>query len=133
MTEEKLQKLKNLFYNDKFATEAAGIELIDAGVGYARCEMEIKPIHLNAAGTVMGGATFTLADFTFAVASNYECMNTQSLTSQITFHSVPKGSRLISEAKCVKSGRSTCYYVITITDDLDRLVATVNITGFIKR
>ncbi|MBQ4312567.1 MAG: PaaI family thioesterase, partial [Clostridia bacterium] len=64
MTDEKLQELKNLFYNDKFATEAAGIELIDAGEGNARCEMEIKPIHLNAAGTVMGGATFTLADFT---------------------------------------------------------------------
>ena len=34
--------------------------------------MKIEPRHRNAAGIIMGGAIFTLADFAFAVASNHE-------------------------------------------------------------
>jgi len=43
-----------------------------------------------------------------------------------------KGERLIAEAKCVKNGRTTCYYTISITDELGTKVAEVTTTGFNK-
>lgn len=132
-TTEALENARKAFGNDIFATKTTGIVIDAVGDHYAKCSLVIEPKHLNAVGTVMGGAIFTLADFAFAVASNHAEMNTQSLTSQITYLSVAKGSRLIAEANCVKSGRSTCFYNITVTDDTGRLVASISTTGFIKR
>lgn len=126
-----LKNAKERFSADLFATEAAGIEIEAAEPGYARCSFKIEPKHLNAAGTVMGGAIFTIADFSFAVAANLCGPLTQSLTSQITFHSVAKGDRIIAEAKKIRSGRTTCYYNVEITDNTGRLVASAVITGFI--
>ena len=130
---EALENARKAFGNDIFATKTTGIVIDAVGEHYAKCSLVIEPRHLNAVGTVMGGAIFTLADFAFAVASNHAEMNTQSLTSQITYLSVAKGTRLIAEANCVKSGRSTCFYNITVTDDTGRLVASISTTGFIKR
>ena len=78
----------------------AVIEQVDEG--YAKCWLEIQPHHLNAAGTVMGGAIFTLADFAFAVASNWNKPLHVSTTSQITYLGVARGTRLIAEARKVK-------------------------------
>ena len=83
-------------------------------------------------GAVMGGVPFTLADFAFAVASNWQNPGTVSISSNIAFLGVAKGDKLIAEAACVKDGRSTCYYRIDVYDDLKRPVAAVTITGFHK-
>ena len=65
MDAQKLEQIQKVFANDRFATDnGAVIEQVDEG--YAKCWLEIQPHHLNAAGTVMGGAIFTLADFAFA-------------------------------------------------------------------
>jgi len=120
------------FSADLYATEATGIVIEDARPGYARCSFEVEPRHKNAVGGIMGGALFTIADFAFAIASNLDSNPTVSLTSQISFHSAVKGSRVIAEAECVKAGRTTCYYTITITDDTGRHVATATITGYIQ-
>ena len=62
MDAQKLEQIQKVFANDRFATDnGAVIEQVDEG--YAKCWLEIQPHHLNAAGTVMGGAIFTLADF----------------------------------------------------------------------
>ena len=58
-----------IFEKDRFA-KTSGIRLLEASPGYAKAEMVINENHLNAVGVVQGGAIFTLADFTFAVASN---------------------------------------------------------------
>ena len=77
----------------------------------------------------MGGATFTLADYTFAVASNFRQPQTVSVTSQINFIGMAKGTKLISESHLIKDGRSTCLYSIEIKDDLENKVAFVTISG----
>ena len=41
--------------------------------------------HFNAAGGVMGGVHFVLADFTFAVATNWNGMGVVSLSSTISY------------------------------------------------
>ncbi len=128
-TSPSLEEVRQRFQGDRFATENGAV--IDAiGEGYAKCSMELSGSHRNAAGAVMGGAIFTLADFAFAVAANWNRPLHVSLTSQITYLATAKGSRLTAEARCVKDGRSTCYYEIQVHDDLGRLIAHVTTNGF---
>lgn len=126
-----LEQARSFFANDRYATEATGAIIDAVAPHYAKIRLTLEDRHRNAMGAVMGGALFTLADFAFAVASNWQGTPTVSLTSQISYLNSPKGSQLFAEAECIKSGRSTCCYHIRITDDLDTLAAEVTTTGFI--
>lgn len=127
---DELEQVRTRFADDRFATDnGAVIEAIDNC--YAKCSMMIEDKHKNAIGIVMGGAIFTLADFTFAVASNWNKKPTVTLTSQISYIGKAKGNQLISEAKCIKEGRSTCFYVVDVVDNLDNKVASVTINGYV--
>jgi len=126
-----IDEVRKMFQNDRFATENYAV-IDEIGNGYAKCSMQINDRHRNAMGTVMGGASFTLADFAFAVASNHEVMGTVSISSNIAFLGVAKGEKLIAEARAVKDGRTTCYYQVSICDDLGNSVAEVTITGLHK-
>ena len=126
-----LEEVRAFFAKDRFATENGAV-VEEIGDKYAKCSMELTARHLNAMGGVMGGVPFVLADFTFAVASNWQKPGTVSLTSNITFCGVAKGKQLIAEAKCVKDGRTTCYYTVDITDELGNMVAAVTFNGFKK-
>ena len=65
-----IDQIRARFSNDRFATQAAEIRIVEAQPQYAVCEMPILEKHRNARGTPMGGAIFTLADFAAAVAAN---------------------------------------------------------------
>ena len=120
-----------LFEKDRFATEnGAVIEEVDDH--YARCTLKVEDRHRNAMGAVMGGVYFTLADFAFAVAANWQEIGTVSLTSDIAYLGSAKGNRLTAEAFCVKNGRTTSYYRIEVKDEFGKLAAIVNTTGYKK-
>jgi len=127
-----LERARREFAGDIYATQTTGITIDAADKDYARCSLKTGPQHMNAAGVVMGGAIFTLADFTFAVAANSESMDSVSLTSSITYLSAARGGTLTAESRCVRSGRSTCHYIITVTDESGRVIASVSTTGFRK-
>ena len=76
--------INEFLQGDKFAL-LAGVELLETGNGYAKARMEIKPEHLNGGGVCQGGAIFTLADLTFAAATNSHARLTLSITSSINF------------------------------------------------
>ena len=125
------EKTVRLFENDRFATEnGAVIEEVDDH--YARCALRVEERHRNAMGAVMGGVYFTLADFAFAVAANWQEIGTVSLTSDIAYLGTAKGDRLTAEAVCVKNGRTTSYYRIEVKDEFGKLAAIVNTTGYKK-
>ena len=126
-----LEEVRTRFAHDRFATENGAV-IEEVNEGYARCSMDITPLHLNAAGGVMGGAIYTLADFAFAVAANWNQPLHVSLTSQITYLAGAKGKKLIAQARMVKEGRSTCFYMIDVADDLGNIVAHVTTSGFVK-
>lgn len=129
-----LEQIRDTFAADRFATDAAGCEIRLAEPGHAICAMTLQPHHLNAAGTPQGGAIFTLADFAFAVAVNaYAETVTVSLQHDITFLSPAKGSEVIAEAKRIRSGRSTCFYTVSVTDDLGSAVANMTVNGFVTQ
>lgn len=121
----------NYFANDIFATETTGIKIEEVTEEYTICSLEINKKHLNAAGYVMGGALFTLADFTFAVAANTIDTHTVSLSSSINFLRATKGPILYAKSCCINSGKTISFYEITLYDSPNRIVATVMINGFI--
>ena len=128
-----LTEIQEAFSHDRFATNQANIRIVSAQPDFAVCEMPITPEHLNARGTVMGGAIFTLADFTAAVAANAfaQCTNTISLHADISYLSPAKGTKLIATARCIKQGRTTALHTIEIRDDLNTLVAYANMNGYV--
>ena len=128
-TAEALEKLTD----DKFATQAAGAVIEYAQEGYARCSMAVTAQHLNANGSVMGGAIFTLADYAFAAACNVGSMHMVAVTSSIEYMRAAKGSGILyAEARCRKAGRSFGFFEITVTDETGREVAVVSTTGYQK-
>ena len=124
-----LESAKAYFMKDQYAMKTSGIEILETGDRTAKCRMKLDERHMNAIGQVMGGAVFTLADFTFAVATNNEEIATVTVTSQISYLSIAKGTVLYSDAKILKDGKRSCFYEIEITDDLGTKVAVISTNG----
>ena len=130
MTTAALDEIRERFARDRFATEKGAV--IDAVEHhYARVSMPVTEHLMNAYGAVMGGAVFTLADFAFAVASNWDQTPRVSLSTQITYLASPKGQLLTAEARAVKEGRSTCFYTVEVKDNTGRDIAHATINGFV--
>ncbi|MCR5402240.1 MAG: PaaI family thioesterase [Butyrivibrio sp.] len=125
-----LDEARNEFSKDLFATKLSGIVIEETGDDFAKCSMKITENHRNAYGGVMGGAIYTLADFTFAVASNFQKQKlTASLVGQATFLSMTHGKELFGEARLIKDGRQNCFYEVRVYDDLGKDIAIVSFTG----
>lgn len=125
-----IEELTKRFHEDRFAAQA-GVEIREAEPGRTLCAMPLRPCHMNANNTPMGGAVFTLADFAYAVASNG--FTDKIIVSQqvaITFLAPAKGTELLAEAKCLKSGRTTCLYEVDVRDELGTYVAHATVNGF---
>lgn len=130
VTEENnsLEEIQAYFTQDKYAT-LSQCKIIQAKVNDSICEMPITPNHLNANGTVMGGAIFTLADFTAAVASNLDNNPSVAIDCTIRFFTTAKGTKLIAHCTGDRTGRSTGFYTVEITDDLGTKVASCTCTN----
>jgi acyl-CoA thioesterase len=126
-----LNEIKEFFGNDVYASKTTGIEIVDAEPGYAKCRLVIDERHKNAVGQVMGGVFFVMADFAFAIAANYKQPPTVTQSSQIVYLSPAKSNVLYAETEKIRSGRKTCFYKISITDDTGELCAYVTVSGFI--
>ena len=126
---DNIEEIKEFFMKDRFATKN-GMYIESVGEKYAKCVMEITEDHKNALGALMGGVPYTLADFAFAVATNHEGTPTVSLNSNMTYLAQPKGKVLFAEAVCVKDGKTTCCYNISISDELGTMIAQAVTTGF---
>ncbi len=125
-----LAEAREMFAKDRFATVATGCVIEETGKDYAKCSMVITDDHRNAYGGVMGGAIYTLADFAFAVASNFDKEGaTVSVVGQASFLSSSKGSVLFAETELIKDGRSNCFYSVRVTDDHRKLIAIVSFNG----
>lgn len=125
-----LEEVREIFGNDRFATEACGCKVLEASRGHAVCSFDVLPIHLNAQGNIMGGAIFTLADFALAIACNMGENPTLSVSNTIEFMSVARGKTLIATCDANKSGRSLGFYTSEVRDELGTLVARMDATCF---
>lgn len=124
------EETKEFFKNDIFASESAGIEILDVKEGYAKVAIKIERKHLNANNVVMGGCIYTLADYAFGIASNCGPMACVTLSSNIVFNAPGKGTYLYAETKEIKSGRTISNYKVEITDDNGKIVANADFVGY---
>ena len=131
MTE--LERARRVFQKNTFATEAAGCVIDAVGLGFARCSMALTPRHRNALGAPMGGAVFTLADFAFGVASNFDRDVFVTTGAESRFLAAAKGDRLTAEAREVRCGRRTCLFEVNVTDEEGTLTAYFTIEGRLTR
>lgn len=128
---ETLERVREIFRGDRFATETGAV-IDDIDDRYAKVSLVINEHHKNAMGGVMGGVYFTLADFAFAVASNWQQPGVVGLNCDASFIGVPKTERIIAEARLVKDGRTICCYNVEIKDEKDNPIAVVQCVGFRK-
>lgn len=126
-----IEEVREFFSKDRYAA-AAGAYVEEAGERCSVCSLELNENHLNAYGGVMGAVYFTLADFAFAVASNayLDEPDVVAVSVNIAYMNAAKGKRLTARAECLKEGRSTCVYNVSVSDDTGREVAAVQCTGF---
>ena len=124
-----LREAQEHFKGDRFST-VNGMQIDELGEDWCVCSMTLNENHRNAYGGVMGGVTFTLADFALAVTSNQ--IHSLSVAQQVNIHylSAPKGERLIARSQCVKSGKTTSVINVNVTDDTGRLIAQFVGTAF---
>ncbi len=127
-----MQKLIEFFKaNDHFARHN-GIELLAARPGWAQAKMEIQDYHFNGAGTVHGGAIFTLADFAFAVASNSQGQLAMGINTSTTFIKAATRGPLYAEAEELSLNRRLASYQVRITDGDKHLIACFQGTAYRK-
>lgn len=127
--EKELEEVRNFFASDKYAMEATGIVIDEAGDDYSKVSVKINDSHLSATGHVMGGVMFVLSDFAFAVATNTRgrmCVNT---SSSIQYLFSPSDGTLFATARLVKSGKRIAFYEVDVTDDKGHDVSHAQITG----
>ena len=125
-----MEEMEAFFNGDQFVTKAAGCRIVEGWKGHGVAEMELANIHKNAQGNIMGGAIFTLADFALALASNIGGGPVVNAMSTISYMSTTRGTKLIATADLEKAGRHLSFYTVTVTDDTDRLIAKMDITGY---
>jgi len=106
------------FKNDQYAA-LTGIELKEAGDGFAKATLVIAEKHLNANGVTQGGVIFTLADFVTGVASNSHGEMAVSINGHVNFL---KGSRpgdvLTAEAQERFLHKRLGNYQVNVTNQL---------------
>lgn len=100
--------------------------------GGAVCKMALTPAHMNAGGAPQGGAIFTLADFTFAVASNSSGSYIVSIGCSISFMNAARGKVLYAKAVRRSQSRRISYYDVEVYDELQTPVAKMSVTGYNK-
>jgi len=110
-----MDDLKRFVQKDHFANHI-GVEMLEYGGGRARARMEIAKHHLNSAGTVHGGAIFSLADAVFSVASNSHGTLALAINVSISFFRAVTQGTLTAEGREVSLNPRLATYLIEVKD-----------------
>jgi acyl-CoA thioesterase len=127
-----MDTLKKFVHKDHFARHL-GVELLEYGGGKARARMKIGDHHLNSAGTVHGGAIFSLADAVFSIASNSHGTLALAINVSISFFKAVNSGTLFAEAEEVSLNPRLATYLITVTDEAGGKLALFQGTVYRKR
>ncbi len=100
------------------------MKLVELSPGYARVTMKMLPEYQNFNGMIYGGIIMSVADQSFAYASN--SMSLGSVASQFNLHFIAGakvGDELTAECRVVKSGRKVGVSEMTVTNQDGKLLA----------
>ena len=125
-----LERAREFFSNDHYATDATGIVIEKACDGYSEISLKIDTRHQNGIGQVMGAVYSTLVDFSFAIASNFDRPMTVTLQSSITFMNACRGDILFASCRRANEGGHTCFYDVHVTDNVGTQIVQATVTGY---
>jgi len=117
-----MDNILKFFENDRYAAHT-GIEVVEISSGRAKTRMKVENKHLNGIGTVHGGALFTLADFTFALAANSYGRVTVAINANISYLKAVKAGTLIAEAQELSKSNRISNYTVKINEEGGELIA----------
>jgi acyl-CoA thioesterase len=127
MVEHILEVMKN----DTFAA-FLGIDIIEAKDGNAKGVLNASENHLNSLGIVHGGAIFSLADTTFAAASNSREGTAVAANVSISYCKAAQKGILTAKAKEVSLNRKLATYLVEVQDEQENLIALFQGTVYRK-
>jgi acyl-CoA thioesterase len=121
-----MDNVRKLMDNDQFA-EFCGIELLEISSGSAKTKLEIKKEHINGVGIVHGGIIFTLADFTFAAASNSHGNIALAINANISYVKAAQANEILF-AHAIESSISPklATYTVNVINKANELIAIFN-------
>jgi len=111
------------FSRDHYAVQLTGITLLEAGPGRAVAQLQLQQQHLNSLGMTHGGALFTLADFAFAVASNYNGRIAVGIETSMSFLKATSSGILTATALEISQSYRISHCDVRITNEAGELVA----------
>ena len=127
-----MDTMKKFVEKDNFAKHL-GVEMLEYSPGKAKARMELKSHHLNSAGTVHGGAIFSLADAVFSVASNSHGSLAMAINVSISFFKSAKSGMLIAEGREVSLNPKLATYLIDVKDESGNAIALFQGTVYRKK
>jgi len=128
-----MDNVKEFFSQNDLFAQHIGAELLEVSPGQARAKLEIRPHHFNGAKTVHGGAIFTLADFTFAVAANSHGQLAMGISTSTSFIRAATSGTLYAQADEISRNNRLAHYEVRISDDQQRLIAQFQGTAYRKQ
>ena len=120
---------------DHYAVDTTGIEIDEVYEDSVWCSLAVFEKHCNVRGVVMGGAIFTLADFSAAILVNYPSILNDwpfqwvTVSSDIHFLLPATGSHLKAHSSFIRQGRSLSVICTEIVDSDNRTIASVTTTS----
>ena len=110
-----------------------GIEILDHAPGRARGRMRIRDHHLNSAGTLHGGAIFTLADAVFAAASNSHGTLAMAINVSISYFKAIESGTVTAEAEEASFNPKLATYLVRVRDEAGTQIALFQGTVYRKK
>jgi acyl-CoA thioesterase len=126
-----MDDLERFVEQDAFARHL-GVEMLAYGDGRASARLTVEPHHLNSAGTLHGGAIFSLADAAFSAAANSHGVLALSIDASISYFQAVTGGVLTAEAREVARNPKLATYLIDVRDESGGLIAHFRGTGYRK-
>ena len=127
-----MDDLTRFVKNDRFARHLH-IEMLEYGAGRASAKMEVNQHHLNSAGTVHGGAIFSLADAVFSAASNSHGTLAMAINVSISFFKAVTGGTLYAEGREVSLNPKLATYLVEVKDQDGNAIALFQGTVYRKK
>ncbi|MEM4576374.1 MAG: hotdog fold thioesterase [Candidatus Nezhaarchaeales archaeon] len=121
--EELLEKIREKVRRDPYAN-LLGIEVLELREGYAKASLIVRDDMVNFHGVAHGGLIASLADVTFAAASNSRNKKALALNLNVSYRRpVKAGETIIAEAFEESLGDTTALYRIVVKNSKGSLVA----------
>ena len=119
-----LEEIIRRFENDRFASDI-GIKILSVEKGKAKASITVDQKHLNGVAIAQGGVTYTLGDFTSALAGNSFGPVAITIEGSISFKkTIKEGDILVACAEVIETnGRAiTVEAVITVNNEIKAIM-----------